>query len=709
MSLEGQQIGRYHLQRLLGSGGMGEVYLATDTPVNRQVAIKVIRSEVASSSDTDAAREAARLFQREVKAIAGLDHPHILPLFDYGEVSMAGTTLTYMVMPFRQEGSLASWLRQRDNSTSLSLEEIAHLVHQAASALQYAHDRQIIHQDVKPPNFLIRSNPESPSRPDLLLTDFGIAKLTTATLSASLAIRGTPVYMAPEQWDGQPSPATDQYALGIMAYELLTGRTPFQGGLTQIMYQHVNAQPQPPSTVKSRIPADIDTVILTALAKKPEDRFLSISAFARAFQQAARVPTSGPIQPSSAPAIRDRATPVLMPGKPKSEDISATLTISSAEALTGTHRTLTLPNGRRVRISIPAGAHQGQIIQLDGQGKPYSDESQADRLTLTIAIINTEENEPVSHSGSEDMTVRSNPYLKSFSSDGTAISQIPPPPPPQFFPNSGGMAISQPQPRGFGRGRALLLIGLTLLVVIASIGTLLFYLTRANGGGNGNNFVTATAQATTTSTVGQTTSTVSVPTSPTAIAMTDPYTHKGTLAINDPLTDNNKGYNWDQGTNNNNATCQFTGAGLDVTQPKQQFFHGCIAKATNFSNFVYEVQMTMISGDYAGITFCADKPNGTYYFFYIKPDGEYALKTFSHDQPINTLRSSSTSVIHTGLNSSNLIAVVVQNGNISLYVNQGLIDSVSDNTYSHGQIGVFAGNDSHSAEAVFSNAKVWTL
>src|SRR6266699_1475762 len=116
MSLEGQRIGRYHLLRLLGSGGMGEVYLAEDTPINRQVAIKVIRAEVTPYPNVSAVKETTRLFQREAKAIAMLDHPHILPLYDYGEETINGNTITYLVMPYRPEGSLTLWLQQRSSS-----------------------------------------------------------------------------------------------------------------------------------------------------------------------------------------------------------------------------------------------------------------------------------------------------------------------------------------------------------------------------------------------------------------------------------------------------------------------------------------------------------------------------------------------------------------------------------------------------------------
>src|SRR5436305_6386940 len=288
MALEGLQLGQYRLLHLLGSGGMGEVYLAEDARISQQVAIKISRSEATAYPKNSTAQDVVRLFQREARAIARLDHPHILPLFSYGEESVNGTRLIYIVMPYRHEGSFVNWLQQRGNDELLSVQDVAYFISQAADALQYAHDKQIVHQDVKPSNFLIRTNTHKPNRPDLLLSDFGIAKFNSVTASISHSIRGTPAYMAPEIWRGEPTPASDQYALAVMAYELFAGRSPFTGRQEQVMYQHFHVSPQPLSTFNPALSTDIDAVLLKALEKKPADRFLSIAAFANALQQATR-------------------------------------------------------------------------------------------------------------------------------------------------------------------------------------------------------------------------------------------------------------------------------------------------------------------------------------------------------------------------------------------------------------------------------------
>ncbi len=346
---------------------MGQVYLAEDTRIDRQVAIKVIQTETHPYPDEESTRDAVRLFHREAQTIARLNHPHILPLFDFDEASSDGSTPTYMVMPYCPEGSFGEWLRQRKGQP-LAPQDVVQLVNQAADALQYAHDHGIIHRDVKPANFLIRSNRDNPNCPDLLLADFGVAKLSAVATRSSQSIRGTPGYMSPEQWSGAPVPATDQYALAIMVYELLTGRAPFHGNPSQVMYQHLMTHPQPPSAFNPQLSPAVDAVLMRALAKDPAERYPSVSDFARALQQALLpefsqsayrgygASPSSPAYPSS-PTLsqfpRTSYTTVRMP------DPALPPTMHSQDP--------SLPVNRPVTASgKPAGVSRGRIVLLAG-------------------------------------------------------------------------------------------------------------------------------------------------------------------------------------------------------------------------------------------------------------------------------------------------------------------------------------------------------
>jgi len=651
MSLGGSQIGRFRLLRLLGRGGMGEVYLAEDEQLRRQVAIKVIQAEYLDP-------DATRLFQREARAIAMLSHSHILPLFDFGEATIHGTTLTYMVMPFCKEGTLAAWMQQRRNTGLLSPQDVGFIVQQAASALQYAHNHQIVHQDVKPSNFLIRSIEDASGLPDLMLADFGVAKSTSTTASVSQSVRGTPAYMAPEQWEGTPVAATDQYALAIMAYDLLTGHPPFQGSLGKVMYQHLHVTPQLPSTLNLRLPADVDMVLLHALAKKPEERFGSISAFARAFQQALPVDSSGPTRANTLQ-------------EPDRSDMRATLVISEAEALMGTTRILTLQGGRQVPVSVPAGTQDGQIIRLEGQVEPASDHDVKAALILTITIAPPEEQA----------------FLANAKSDATAINTDSVPDSKgatELAPPSRATASTQTMNRRRGL-TAILLVGLALLVAVgSSVGV--FYFTR----GNQQN-----------------------PTSPTTTSnnQQNPYPPYGTLALDDPLSDNSHGHNWTV-EDNSLGTCAFTGGAYHVYAIQPSKGKGCVA-STNFSDFAYQVQMTIVKGD-GGDIIIRDDTKGDGYYFFIGQDGTYEFGIYNcpdnncTSRPLLPLRSPSGTAINTGLNQSNLVAVVAKGSTIELYVNNHHIDSVSDSSYSRGQIGVGAYDGNSPTEVVFRDAKVWT-
>ncbi len=446
MSLEGEHLGRYRLLRLLGRGGMGEVYLAEDARIGQQVAIKVIHTEGVAYPERKSASEAARLFEREARAIALLDHPNILPLYAYGEETLHDQPLNYLVMPYRKDGTLADWLRQRGSKALLSPGEVAPLLQQAADALQHAHDQQVIHQDIKPTNFLVRMRPDQPGRPDLLLADFGIAKLTGVTSGISQSIRGTPTYMAPELWDGHPLPATDQYALAIMVYELLVGRPPFRGGPGQVMRQHYMELPPVPSTLNPRLSPALDAVLLRALSKQPDERFPSVAALAVAFQEAVQ----------------------------SSPELHATLAISRTEAQTGTTRRLTLPGGRQVSVNVPSEVNDGTMMRLEGQGMPYYTGGPAGSLILMITILAAENSLSLPQDSGELTTPVSMPTMQIPSIEDT---RVPPARSPASLPLTVRPDVKAPvKPMKRSGSRRFVLIGLVGLVVVVLSGGITWFI-----------------------------------------------------------------------------------------------------------------------------------------------------------------------------------------------------------------------------------------
>ncbi len=349
----GQQIEDYRIVSLITSGGMGEIYLADETSIERQVAMKVIRPEVIRYPNSEDARRMLQLFRREASAIARLNHPDILPLFRFGEATADGTPLMYMVMPYCEERSLTDWL-YKHNKTTLTAQEAEPIVRQAAEALQYAHEQGIIHLDVKFSNFLVRYPTDDVRRVNVQLADFGVAKFTSAS-GMSQTVRGSLEAMPPEQWEGSPVYASDQYALAVMIYKLLTGKNPFVGsGFEQLWHQHRTAQAQPPSTVNAAIPRSIDAVLMRGMAKNPQDRYPSMLAFADAYHQALQ-----PNMESNMQSDRSNFTPV-----------QQTLMVSENEARMGTSREIMLPSGERLSIFIPPGTFSGKVIPVERQGMP---------------------------------------------------------------------------------------------------------------------------------------------------------------------------------------------------------------------------------------------------------------------------------------------------------------------------------------------------
>lgn len=269
----GQQLGNYRLLRSLGRGGFAEVYLGEHIYLGTLAAIKILPDLMENNALDD--------FRREARIIAHLRHPHIVRVLDFG----AERNMPFLVMDYVPNGTL----RQRcPKGTYLPLPTVVSYTKQVAGALQYAHDRKIIHRDVKPENMLLDINDQ------VLLSDFGISaierstsRLTTLKQDSS-SRSGTPIYMAPEQINGDPHPASDQYALAVVVYEWLCGVRPFAGEPLAVMFQHVHTQPPPLREKLGSISPAVEQVVLRALAKEPVRRYAAILDFANALGDAAQ-------------------------------------------------------------------------------------------------------------------------------------------------------------------------------------------------------------------------------------------------------------------------------------------------------------------------------------------------------------------------------------------------------------------------------------
>jgi serine/threonine protein kinase len=298
-ALIGQTIAGYRLLRILGKGGMGAVFLGLDDS-QAQAAIKILLPSRYVLSETRTAFQAR--FMREAKTLSSLHHPHIVPVLSYGKKD----DLSYIVMPYLPGGTLSSRIQAKRKP--LPFTEITRYAHQLASALDYAHAQRVVHRDIKPGNVLLDADG------NVFLSDFGIARFfesspdVLSTVSISLTstgeVFGTPSYMAPELFRGElAEPTADVYALGVMLYQLVTGRVPFQGkGPLDVGIKHISEAPLPARGLRPELPEPAEAALLRALAKSPTERFASAGEFVNAFN--AGLQGLWPVSISIRPVVR---------------------------------------------------------------------------------------------------------------------------------------------------------------------------------------------------------------------------------------------------------------------------------------------------------------------------------------------------------------------------------------------------------------------
>ena len=320
----GQRLGNYRVIRLLGKGGFGDVYLGEHIHLNTQVAIKVLQTRLVGSN--------LEQFRVEAQTIARLVHPHIVRIFDFG----VEDDIPFLVMDYAPNGIL----RQRHpKGIPVPAKSIVAYVKQVAAALQYAHDRKLIHRDVKPENMLLGLTG------DVLLSDFGLVLIAQSTGSQTTKeVAGTIPYMAPEQINGKPRPASDQYALGIVIYEWLSGERPFNGSFVEIATQHLMI---PPAALYGRVagvsPA-MEEVVFTALAKDPQQRYASVQDLAMALEQACER-TQAPLPVSPLPMTSsDQSSQPTYVVAPPGQAVQSIVVVSPSSQLSESTYVVTPPS-----------------------------------------------------------------------------------------------------------------------------------------------------------------------------------------------------------------------------------------------------------------------------------------------------------------------------------------------------------------------------
>jgi eukaryotic-like serine/threonine-protein kinase len=611
----GQKLGNYRLIRLLGQNSSAEVYLAEHVELKTQAAIKVLQTRLSTENQ--------ETFLTQARSLTRLKHPGIVQVLDAG---VEGDT-PFLVMDFVPYDTLRE---HYPTGTRLPRERVLSYIQQVAAPLQYAHDQTLMHRNVKPESMLL--GPDN----KVLLSDFGIALIfQSSRLQDMQEMVGTAAYLAPEQLKGKPCPASDQYALGIVTYEWLSGDCPFHGSFNEIARQHMSASPPSLHEKVPDIPLAVEEVVQIALAKDPKRRFGSVRAFANALKQACK------------------------PDQPLPE-----VQVTSARDLS------TVVEQQTNQITQP--------LTEEKQTLPFSEERNS-----SVLLANTQQPLPTS-------------------------------PVPKKLPQRSHPPVV----------KAALLIILALLVATSGIG-LIYYTTvlhpaqlKAQSTPTAQNSLAAPAQATAqarayTSAEATAEASATAEARVTATAQQNLYAEatSGSPAIDDMLHYNN-GNQWDVNTSSRGESCAFTGGAYHVIEPNLNYyypsFYPCFANRVTFSNFAFQAQVTITSGDMGGLVFLADNTHASYCYFGIYSAGAYEFYCYVNGGPTFGLNSEGKAV---GQKSpqSNLLTVIVRSNYISLYVNKQNVANIKENFLSTGEIGMFAQENTQPTDVAFSHAQVWNL
>jgi serine/threonine protein kinase len=600
----GRKIGSYCLVRLLGRGNFSEVYLGEHMQRKTQAAIKIFRTQLPACDQ--------KQFLAEVKVLQALEHPHIVRILEAGVEGDA----PFLAMTYASNGSMSQYYPA---GIHFPPQRVLSYIREVTSALQYLHDHQLIHHNIRPENLLLDE------KLGILLSDCSLASIAKSSRSQDMQeITSSIAYMAPEQLKGQPCPASDQYALGITAYEWLSGEVPFHGTFREIALQQV-FMPSPPLHEKvPEIMSSVEEVIQIALAKEPNWRFGSVRAFAHALEHAC---SSG--QPA---------------------------------------------------------------LELRTFFRPNSSPDVVNKLDKRLAPVDVE------------------PVTQEFLDPGT--------------PSSLSLPLASAVQNAPGRSRpltkkAILLVILAFFVVMSCAGLIYASVLRPAqlrtqvAPTSRSNALVATQTAQAYSNEEATTQAQALPeATATAAAENNLYIHaiRGVPVINDALR-NNSGNSWSDGTSSKGESCLFTGGAYHAVEPQPGGIYPCFDNASNFQNFAFQVQMTILKGDAGGLVFEANKTHTEYGFFQLLSDGTYRYGYSGVSGGIGFFGYLlyPSPIVGQISPQSNLLTVIVRNGEAFMYVNARYVVSMAGDSAAGGEVGVFAHDNTLSTDVAFSNARVWQL
>lgn len=675
--LEGKTLDRYELHKLVGRGGMADVYEGYDPHMDREVAVKVFKRED---------EEMLRRFIREAHLMATFHNEHLVAVYDSGESQVGDVTWYYIVMPYMAGGTLRARIRR----SPLTLEEACRALTDIASALDYIHRQGIIHRDIKSSNVLLDAEGRC------YLSDFGIARTATdvTQLTATGNVLGTVDYVAPELFEPnrRADVRSDLYSLGVLLFEMVTGQLPFTAeNQIAVVTMHMNKRPPAPSSISQNISPQVERVVFRALEKNPAMRYGSASELADAFCRAVAgrgvaetlvnndaatmripgnaVPPVVPIPPAVpiTPVQRTGANKIILPPVPPLAANPAAMRPAPLSNATGT-----------AQYAPPVSPHQTpDIRRMPLPQRPRSSSGRRYLVTFIIALITllvviVPSIYIATHSNPN--TGNTTPVTNPTQTQGATITTAPSPTPTNT-PN----------------------LTATAQAIAAVTAT-----AQAHATATAIAHATATAQAQASATAGVI---------QTATSVKPSYQD----ALNDPTNAATIAAKWD-GIDGTDSHCTFKSDGYHVTEGVNLVnFHGCRESGNTYKNATIAVDMSMISGHSGGLFFRVTTDtfnNYAGYLFEVDSQGNYKISTVAGGTPtvIQGHDWTATTALKQGYNVKNTLQVIIRDSTFLFYVNGTFLTQVTDTTYpAEGDIAFLATTTATSGKAdiVYSNLAVY--